>query len=299
MEKQRLNVDVSTHLSELNFVLKNFEIRNKIYKLFFRGKSFEFDGFRDYSSSEDVSSIDWKASIRADKLLVKQYREEEELKVLFVIDVGDNMMFGSTSKLKCEYAAELVLSLAHIILGDNNKAGFLLFSNDIKDFSRPSRGRKNYDLFNDILTNPATYGGSSHIEKAMDFISKNFVSLSAVVLVSDFIGIDNKFKPSLDLMCSRYETFAFIIKDPIDKIMPNVSGEFVIEDPNTGEQLLVDPKLARISYEKYVAEREQKMKDTLKSSGVDYLELMTNKPFVLEVSNFLKSRIKRRVSYSA
>ena len=72
MEKTRLHIDLPESVSQLRFALKEFEIRKKVYKIFYRGKSFEFDGYRPYTGEDDISSIDWKASIRANRLLSKQ-----------------------------------------------------------------------------------------------------------------------------------------------------------------------------------------------------------------------------------
>src|SRR3972149_6381710 len=96
---KRLNVDVAGSITELQAVLKEFRLRRDIYKILFRGKGLEFDGYRDFSPDDNAEDIDWKATARSQKLLVRRYKEEREMKIMFLIDTGTNMVFGSTEKL--------------------------------------------------------------------------------------------------------------------------------------------------------------------------------------------------------
>ena len=75
------------------------------YTSFFRGRGLEFENYRSYTESDDASFIDWKASLRSNNLLVKEYVEERALNVFLLIDVSSKMFFSSTQKLKNEYAA--------------------------------------------------------------------------------------------------------------------------------------------------------------------------------------------------
>ena len=296
-DARKLDINLGESISALRYFLKNFEVRTKIYKLFFKGRSFDFEGFRDYiTGDDDVSSIDWKASNRSHKLLVKQYREEEDKKVIFLLDVGENMLFGSTEKLKCEYAAELVLSLSDLVIKNNDLAGLVLFNDKFKEYYIPKSGKKQFDMFLDILSDASTYGGGSNISSALDFIMQHFgKGISAIVIVSDFINFDKNDGHALKIAASRYETIAFMVKDPIDKTLPDVSGEFVLESPINGNQLLINPRFAKKNYEKHVLKHENFVKEAFKNSDVDYLELSTSKPFVFEVIEFMKDRVKKRV----
>jgi len=293
---RKLNINLGESISAMRYFLKSFQVRTKLYKLFFKGKSFDFVGFRDYvTGDDDVSTIDWKTSNRGNKLLVKQYREEEDKKVIFLLDVGDNMVFGTTEKLKCEYAAELVLSLSDLVINNNDRAGLILFNENFKEYYIPRRGKQQFDMFLDILSDSGTYGGGSNIFTALDFIQKNSEKgVSSLVIVSDFINFDKKARHALELVASRYETIAFIVKDPIDKSLPKMGGEFVIESPTSGEQLLINPRLANKNYEKHVSKQENFVKESFKNADVDFLELSTSKPFVFEAIEFLKGRVEKR-----
>ena len=128
MNQKKLNVDIAGSISELQSMLKEFRLKKRIYKLFFRGKGLEFESYRVFSPDDDAADIDWKASSRSQQLLVKQYREERDLKIMFLIDVGSNMVLGSGKKVKCEFVTELAAAFSDVILSVNDRIGFFLFS---------------------------------------------------------------------------------------------------------------------------------------------------------------------------
>ncbi|MEK6850776.1 MAG: DUF58 domain-containing protein [Nanoarchaeota archaeon] len=295
-DKIVLNIDVANAISVLHSQMKQFEIKTKKFKSFFRGKSFDFDGYRTYTPDDDVSYIDWMASYRSDKLLVKQFKEEEKLKILFLVDVGENMILGSKNRLKCESAAEIVLAISYLLSSAGHKVGHILFSDNVKGFAIPSTGLNNFYVFSDLLLDSNTYGGASRMDVAIEFLLNNFdASISAVILVSDFLNFNKKIKRSLDLLANKYESFAFMVKDPLDKTMPNIAGEFILEDTNTGRQILVDPKIARKSYENYALKQEKFVRESFKDDSMDLLELSTIEEWPSKVADFLKRRAEREV----
>lgn len=293
--ERKLKIEVSESISALRYFLKRFQVATKIYKMFFRGRSFDFEGYRDYAGDEDVSSIDWRASYRTGKLLARKYREEDDKKILFVLDVGENMMFGSSDKLKCEYAAEVLISLADIVINNNDRAGLLLFNHNVKQYFLPKRGKRTFESFYSLLADPDTYGGGSDLNEALEYVIKNAdPNISAVVIISDFINFNKKTKENLNVVANKYETIALMIKDPIDRSLPNINGEFIIENPANGQQMLIEPKVAGRLYQHNVLKQEKFVEESFNSSGIDFIYLNTNKAFVYDLINFLKERIKRK-----
>jgi uncharacterized protein (DUF58 family) len=295
MVERRLNSDISGSIAMFQSVMKSFEMRTKVYRTMLKGRGVEFDGYRDYAPDDDASVIDWKASMRVNKILAKQYVQERNLKIVFIIDIGERMVFGSTEKLKCEYSAEVVAALTNLILSARDKVGYILFGEGVKEFVSPQVGEKHFIQFMNTLTDASTYGGESHLENALDFTLKYLDrSVASVVLVSDFIGVDENVKRKLGLVANQFETMALIIKDPIDKNLPDVHGELVIEDPASGERMLINPSLARGNYEKFAREQELFVKQSFFNLGVDVLELTTDKPFVSSLATFIKERSKTK-----
>ncbi len=291
-KKRSLNVDIAGSISDFKAAMKKFELKYKLYRLIIRGKGLEFDSYRDYSSDEDAGSIDWKASMRANKLLAKRYKEEKNLKVVFVIDVGDNMVSGSSSKLKCEYATEIISAFAHLIISSGDRIGYVLFNNEIVDYVKPSAGMRQFNRLVSDLINPEKYSNMSDINKALDFVLNYVGHVESIIIVSDFLNFDENSAKKLSLIANKIETLALMIKDPIDRSLPDISGELVLEDPKTGQQLLINPKIIRGAYEKISSQNEEYLRKICLRYNIDLLELITNKSFIPFLSDFLKSRIK-------
>jgi len=295
MPSEKLNVDIPRKVSEFEAAMQEFFIRRIVYRIVFRGKGLEFDSYRDFSPDDDASDIDWKASARANKMLVKQYVEERDLKIMFVVDVGENMVFGSQEKLKCEYAAEMIAALSHLILGSRDQVGFIFFNEKIIDIIMPEPGIKRFHLFADKLSNARIYNGGSNIEVALDYLI-NYLdeSINSVILVSDFIKLNKNLSKKLNLVSTKFETMALMVKDPLDMTLPDINEEIVVEDPLTKEQMIVNPLIAKRTYEKNAIEKEKIVEDMFQTSNIDFLKLSTDESFVGHLANFLKGRLEKR-----
>lgn len=291
-EKQKLNVDMPRAISDFEAAVKEFQLKEKIYRIIYRGKGPEFVDYQDYSPDDDATNIDWRASLRAQKPIVKRYKEEREVEIVFVIDVSENMVFGSGGKLKCEYAAEAVAALSHLMITSNDKVGYVLFNGKVKEFVPPKRGMNHFYLFIDKLSDAESYGGGSNIGNALKFIL-NYLDgrIDAVIFISDFIRMEKSFLEDFFLISNKYESSALMIKDPLDLALPDVDKEIVVEDPASGQQLLINPKKAGKIYERYALEQESMVRDVFRRSNIDLLKLTTDKNFVFPLAMFLKERV--------
>ncbi len=295
MTERKLNIDVAGAISDFEDAAKEFELKEKIYKILFRGKGLEFESYREYATDDDASDIDWKASKRGNKLLVKRYIEERDLGIVFLIDVSENMVLGSGEKLKCEYAAELIVAFAHLILNSNDKIGFIFFSDKVKDYIPPKKGINQLYLLVDMLSDPLMYGGGSNIKKALGF-SLDYLdnSVNSIIIVSDFIKMHEDSIKELFLIAHKFESMGIMVKDPLDKTLPEINREIVIEDPVTGEQILINPMKTKGIYEKYAIQQENIVKTMFRKSDIDLLQLITDYPFVFPLAEFLKERVEKK-----
>ncbi len=290
--ERSLNLDIAGKVSEFEMLIKKVLPKNIMYQLLL-SKGVEFDGYRDYTQNDDSALIDWKASVRGKKLFVRKYIEERDLKFLFIVDVGENMIFGSTEKLKCEYAAEMTAALSHLILTTGDRVGFALFSDSVVKSRPPGLGNRQFEIFVNYLSDPLIYGGASDLKGALDSLVETIDrSASMVFIISDFIKVDNSYKKSLESFSNLFETAAIIVRDPLDKTLPVIDKEVVIEDPGTGERLLINPKVAKNIYEANAAEQLNSVKDIFRDCNIDFLEVCTDKPFSPDIAVFLKERVK-------
>ena len=92
----KLRVDLKPAIKRLEIITSEVVSAGVVgqYKSVFKGKGSEFDGYRDYSLDDDASLIDWKASVRGNKLFVKQFVEERNINIFFLVDVSESMVLG-------------------------------------------------------------------------------------------------------------------------------------------------------------------------------------------------------------
>lgn len=291
MDEKKLNLDIAGAVSELETLLKRVLPKNIFYQMVL-GKGLEFDGYRDYTQTDDMSLIDWKASVRGKKILIRKYIEERDLKFMFLIDVSDNMVFGSTEKLKCEYTAELALALSHLMIVSGDRFGYILYNDGIVSRRIPELGNKQFEIFANELSNPLIYNGSSNLNTVLDRLPNDLSrNISMIFIISDFVKFDETYQKNLEVLAGLFEVVAIIVRDPLDNHLPRIDNELIIEDPETKERLLINPKIAAKIYEENASKQLNLVKKIFQNNNVDFLELSTEKSFAEEFAVFLKERI--------
>lgn len=93
-----------------------------------RGRSVEFDDFREYVPGDDPRHIDWNACARLDRLIVKLFREEEDLSLRLIVDASASMQTGVPSKLT--FAMRLATALAYVGLVKQNRVSVAVFGRE-------------------------------------------------------------------------------------------------------------------------------------------------------------------------
>ena len=111
----------------------------------FHGFNIEFASYREYTPGDDLRRLDWRVFARSDRHYIKQYEEESNARVTFVVDASASMNYrGSKAALsKFDYGATLVVSLAMLLARQQDPVGLVLFdeeaSTDPAARARPSR----------------------------------------------------------------------------------------------------------------------------------------------------------------
>ena len=289
----QLRIDVASVVKELEVALKVLTEARVMsrYRKIVKGKGLEFEDFRDYTSGDDASAIDWKASKRAGKLIIRRYKEERDMSVFFVVDASSSMLFGSTKKLKYEYAAELIAALAHFVLQSGDRVGLVMFTDTVTKYVEPGKGTDHFYIMLKHLLTPRFYGGGYRLGSALEFLMKTVGEKSMVFLVSDFIGLENGWEGMMKISSGKFDGVAIIVRDPRDRTLPKETGQVVIADPYTEKELLVaTSERERNEYERLVRAEEERLKKIIRESNWDLLEVTTDENFVLPVIKFLKRR---------
>lgn len=128
------------HLIDLVAFKKVSSLLAGNYKTSFHGSGIEFAGIREYSLGDDTADIDWKASARTGKTYIKKYEEDRERKVLFVVDTGSSMRFGSGEKTKEETLGEVFSLLLFSSAENNDPNGAWFFADTLEKTYKIEKG---------------------------------------------------------------------------------------------------------------------------------------------------------------
>lgn len=265
------------------------------YKSHFKGHGVQFSEHRLYIPGDDIRHIDWKVSARSRDPLIKKYDEERELTVLLVIDVSGSTAFGSQKKLKSEVAAEIAGMLAYAALHTGDKVGVLLFAGEIELIVPPKKGRQHVlRIIRDVLAFKAKTKGTN-LSLALDAAARIMKHCGVVFVLSDFRAAG--FDIPLKRLGRKHDVVAISVEDEREKTVPDVGNLFFI-DPETGAEAFIDS--SSFTFKKWMQEnsvlRESLGQTVFKTSGVEYLRILTKEDHGDAVVKFFRTRSKRRRS---
>ena len=265
------------------------------YHSTFKGQGVEFDEVRPYEAGDDVRSIDWNVTARTGVPFIKRYSEERELTVLFMVDVSGSQGYGSRGRTKSELAAEVTALLALTALRNQDKVGLVLFSDRIVKYIPPRKGRDSVmRLAREVLAAGDGAEGGTDVSGALKFLNGVQKRRAVVFLVSDFIGRGDCEK-LLRATARHHDMVCVTVSDPAESELPDV-GLVELEDPETGELALVDTSSASVrrAFAAKAAEDREELRRFLLKTGIDTLDLATDRPYVDEVRALFKRRARKR-----
>ena len=262
------------------------------YQTAFRGSGLEFYGFRKYTTGDDSSRIDWKASARGNELLVREYIEERNLNVFFLVDASSTMLFGSRDKIKAQYAAELVASMSFAIIHSSDSVGMGMFNkNLVKNFLPASGDKQYYNLLNSLV-DLNLYGNGFDLAKPLKYYTDVLPRGSLFLIVSDFIGLKgDQWIKALRIACRKMDVIGIMIRDVRDRQLPGGYSEIVLESPEDDRKKIVNPDAIKHAYENYVKREEERILEIFSECGGEFLLLTTDMNFVNIVIKMFKRRV--------
>ncbi len=261
----------------------------------FKGQGIEFDDFREYQPGDDVRFIDWNVTARMSDPFVRKYVEERELTVMLCVDVSGSGDYGSQEDSKRERAAEIAAVFAFSAVQNQDKVGLTLFSNGIEQYLPSRKGAPHaLRILRDILNIQPKQRGTD-IKPALDLALERIAHRALVVIVSDFITPNHDWEKSLRAVAAKHDVVVAQIMDPRELELPD-AGRVCLEDPETGEQFLVNTShpAVREQYARRVAERQDALTHLLRRSGVERIMVRTDDDYVPALKSYFRSRKRRR-----
>jgi uncharacterized protein (DUF58 family) len=260
------------------------------YHSAFHGRGIEFSQVREYQPGDDIRTIDWNVTARSGVPHVKEFIEERDLTILVAIDVSGSMGFGSIDWRKCDIAAELASVFAFSAVQNSDRIGLLLFSDTIRRYVPPRRGRAHAQVIVRHAVEAAMKGcsGDADLGQAAAFLERVSAKKAVVIVVSDFLDLD--FEKTLRRLNRRHDVIAVGVSDPREDRFPE-RGLVRLVDAETGEARLVD--LAKSDIARRSMQRRQQLARRFRSAGIDHLDVSTAVPYDRPLLRFFRERVIR------
>ena len=257
------------------------------YHSAFHGRGIEFSQVREYLPGDDIRTIDWNVTARSGVPHVKEFIEERDLTVLIAVDVSGSMAFGSVDWRKCDIAAELAAVFAFSAVENSDRVGVLLFSDGVKSFIPPRRGRTHAQVIVRAAVNAAMTGprGAADLEQAVRYLERVAVKRAVILVLSDFL--DLPFERSLSRLNRKHDVIAVPILDPREERFPAGALARLI-DLESGQARVVD--LGRADVSRRAAQRREALARRFRSAAIDHLAISTAVPYDRELLRFFKER---------
>ena len=247
------------------------------YKSPSRGDGLDLADLREYQFHDDVRRMDWNATARLGTPYVRDYIEDREIPVWFLLDMSPSMMFEGVSISKHSVLMEFTTLMCRLMLSRGNRAGAMIFSGKIdKTISMRGGRRQLLQILNSVAGyRPDQSRGATDLKHVLKDAAAQIRRRSLVFLVSDFISpLD--WEKDLTGLAARHDVIAVRLTDLLETRMLDL-GLMTFQDAESGEQLLVDTH-ERHFQSRFAAAadaRETALRDAFEKCGVDVVELAT------------------------
>jgi uncharacterized protein (DUF58 family) len=271
-----------------------------LHKSPFHGFSVEFAEHRLYNTGESTRYIDWKVFGKTDRLYVKRYEEETNLRCHILIDTSSSMYYPEKTNGKITFSTMAAGALAYMLQKQRDAVSLLTFSDGIEIQtpikSTPSHIHKIFMDLETLLQKPKPQKQTTVVETLHE-IAEKIHKRSLVVIFSDmFDDINNSerlFSAMQHLRHNMHEVLLFHVTDK------NTEEEFNFEerpyefvDLETGEKVKAQPSQVKEQYQTAIKEFYHDLKLKCGQYKIDFIEADINQGFDPILSAFLVKRRK-------
>lgn len=254
-----------------------------------KGFSVEFKDYRHYQRGDDMRHVDWKLYGRSDKMFIKQYEDETNVRCHILLDSSASMAYQSAQMSKLDYGRTLAAALAYFIMRQRDAVGLITFDDKMRDYL-PAMARQPHLVR--ILRTLQTLkpGASTDIVKPLQDLAQNLKRKSVVILISDLLNDEQGTIRTLrQLRAMGNEVIVFHVLDDQELYFNfGDSSEFI--DMETKERHTTSPGAIRSSYLEQLGQYLDYCRSECQKGGVDYCLLNTSQPLDKALHSYITRR---------
>jgi uncharacterized protein (DUF58 family) len=255
-----------------------------------RGDGLDLADLREYQFHDDVRRMDWNATARLGTPFVREYLEDREIPVWFLLDMSPSMMFEGVSVSKHAVLMEFTTLMCRLMLGRGNRTGAMIFSGRVDRIIPAAGGRQQLLQILSAVAGHRPGQAATDLKQALTDAGNAIRRRSLVFVISDFISTAG-WEKSLALLAMRHDVIAVRLTDPLETRMPDL-GFLTFQDAESGEQLFVDTndRGFRARFAALADAREITLRTAFEKASVDVMELATEDDVLDALIRFAEMR---------
>lgn len=265
-----------------------------------KGRGMEFNECRQYQPGDDIRSIDWRITARTGKTYSKLFSEEKERPVYVLLDLSSSMYFGSQYRLKSVQACHLTALLAWATKHKSDRVGGIIIGEFGHKELKPQRQQRGImQLLNETVT--LHNAQLSHKKLASDNNVATPESLagaltrlrilcktgSHIMIISDFLNLDDKAQKQLALLKRHNEIEAWQIFDPLELSLPEISANVRLAVSDGQQHGFVSPGDAnsRQKYQQHADIKQQALRQVMNRYGIRHHKISSGESLLSQIKS--------------
>jgi len=256
------------------------------------GSSVEFAQHREYTLGDELRRVDWRVFGRNDRLVVKQFVEEENLVCHLLLDASESMAYGSLPWTKLDYARWCAAALTHLVLASRDTAGLVVFDQAYRSKVPPGNGAVQRKNILDALE-AAEATGFTNVGSVLKWIAPKLKRRGIVCVFSDFFDDPGQILAGVRLLRSGgHEPILFQILDP-QEVSFSFESMLKLEGLEQAGVHKIDPRAIRSAYLEEIGRHSTELARAARALSVDFVPVQTSTPLEAALSTYLAHRMAR------
>ena len=260
-----------------------------VHRSFHTGTSAEFAQYRPYARGDDPRTVDWRLYGRTDRLYIKQFQEETNLRCTVLLDCSASMDYGSSGITKFRYARMLAACLVVLMDGQRDAVGFAAYHHELCAHV-PARAQADQARRILVEIDNLPPGGTTDTAAALRFMGDVLPPRGMVVLIGDLLHpIDEMVSHLRSLRARRHDVIVLQISDPAEQAFP-FDRAVTLADAEDGQERFAVPESVRGEYMARRTEHFSEIRRACLASEIDIQEFSCTEPLDRALHHFIHRR---------
>jgi len=264
-----------------------------MHKSPYHGFSVEFAEHREYAPGDDLKHLDWKVFGRTDRLFIKEYELETNLRSHILIDTSESMDYGSKETTKLELASHIAASMAYLVLRQQDSVGMVCFDKEVKTFIPTSSSMGHLRPILGTLASSSAQN-KTDLGIVLNTLAERIQRRGLIILISDLFDKPETILKSLQHFShKRHDVIVFHVLDEYELTFP-FERMTLFEGLEEYPKQLVDPRSLRKAYLEEVNKFCEEMRKGCVKQMIDYVRISTDQDLDVELTKYLAGRLSIR-----